>query len=217
MARRSKKNKPEELRKKLLELLIGFEKKLLDSTLREQIQELIPANHLLRDLGSSLIDDDSHSAKGRILAYLKKYPKVIIAGDELMVVAGISEYARRIRELRKEQGWMILSGTMLQEMAEQNEISLIGPTSDTKHTFRPDDYILLNTIQDRDAAHRWHTANSIRKEALSMKDKIIKFMRLNIGKAVTGEEIRYLAKDSSEWARRIRELRTEEGWLSTLL
>ncbi len=37
-------------------------------------------------------------------------------------------------------------------------------------------------------------------------------MRANVGHKVTGEELRYLAKDSKEWARRVRELRTEEGW-----
>ena len=29
---------------------------------------------------------------------------------------------------------------------------------------------------------------------------------------MTGEELKYLAKDRSEWARRVRELRTEDGW-----
>lgn len=29
---------------------------------------------------------------------------------------------------------------------------------------------------------------------------------------MTGEELRYLANDSKEWARRTRELRTEDGW-----
>jgi len=32
------------------------------------------------------------------------------------------------------------------------------------------------------------------------------------GKPVTGEELKYLAKDRNEWPRRARELRTEEGW-----
>lgn len=29
---------------------------------------------------------------------------------------------------------------------------------------------------------------------------------------MTGEELRYVAKDKTEWARRVRELRTEQGW-----
>jgi len=33
-----------------------------------------------------------------------------------------------------------------------------------------------------------------------------------VEKTVTNEELKYLAKDRSEWARRVRELRTEYGW-----
>lgn len=32
---------------------------------------------------------------------------------------------------------------------------------------------------------------------------------------MTGEELRYVAGDKTEWARRVRELRTEEGWAVT--
>ena len=38
------------------------------------------------------------------------------------------------------------------------------------------------------------------------------YFKANVGKHVTGEELQYLASDKSEWARRVRELRTEEGW-----
>ena len=34
----------------------------------------------------------------------------------------------------------------------------------------------------------------------------------NVGKPISGEELRYVAKERTEWARRVRELRTEEGW-----
>ena len=36
--------------------------------------------------------------------------------------------------------------------------------------------------------------------------------RENVGRPVTGEELRYLAGKKSEWARRVRELRTQFGW-----
>lgn len=125
MARRSKKSEPETLRKQLLALITDFEHKLLEESLREQVLTLVPANHLLRDLGSSLLNEENcNSARDRILAYLLKYPRAIIHGDELMVVAGISEYARRIRELRVQFGWSVLSGTTLKEMIEQQEITL---------------------------------------------------------------------------------------------
>lgn len=213
MARRSKKSEPETLRKQLLALITDFEHRLTDDSLREQVLSLIPANHLLRDLGSSLIHEEGcNSARDRILAYLLKYPRVIIHGDELMVVAGISEYARRIRELRVQFGWSVLSGTTLKEMIEQDEITLEELQASTMTALKTDVYALMTTEQDREAALRWNEANVLRRSKLSTKDKILSYLRKNVGRAVTGEELRYLANDSKEWARRTRELRTEEGW-----
>ena len=37
-------------------------------------------------------------------------------------------------------------------------------------------------------------------------------MRQSVGQGVTNEELRYVARDKTEWARRVRELRTELGW-----
>ncbi len=71
---------------------------------------------------------------------------------------------------------------------------------------------LMTTEQDREAALRWNEANVLRRSKLSTKDKILSYLRKNVGRPVTGEELRYLANDSKEWARRTRELRTEEGW-----
>lgn len=77
---------------------------------------------------------------------------------------------------------------------------------------KPSEYILLNGEQDREASHRWNVANTIRKERAAVRDKILKFLQANIGKPVTGEELRYVAGNKTEWARRVRELRTEFGW-----
>jgi hypothetical protein len=213
LARRPKQSDPETLRKKLVDLLVNFEQHLKKSDLRKQVLELVPANHLLRDLGISLLDgNDTESARDRILAYLKKNVSVVIAGDELMVVAGISEYARRIRELRVEMGWPILSGVTAREMLknaeDEDEEELASIPS-----MKIDDYFLMSDVQDRDAAHRWNIANEIRKDRkLSVRDKLLAYFRENVGKPVSGEELRYVAGNKSEWARRTRELRTEYGW-----
>lgn len=213
MARRSKKNEPEALRKQLLALIADFEHKLLEDSLREQVLTLVPANHLLRDLGSSLLNEENcNSARDRILAFLLKYPRIIIHGDELMVVAGISEYARRIRELRVQFGWSVLSGMTLREMIEQQEISLEELQITSINCLKTDVYALMATEQDREAALRWNEANVLRRSKISTKDKILSYLRKNVGRPVTGEELRYLANDSKEWARRTRELRTEDGW-----
>ena len=210
MTRRSQTDSPEKLRKELVELLTDFSKNLRSKDLREKVIALIPAYYKLRDLGSSLIPSTTaSSARDRLLHYFKKYPNQLIRGEELMVVAGISEWARRIRELRVEHGWMIVSGVTAREMAEENEMIINGVDATS---MSPDHYVLAGKNQDRDAAYRWNVANEIRKSKQGVRDKILAFLRENTGKPVTGEELRYVAKDRTEWARRVRELRTEYGW-----
>ena len=213
MARRPTRKNPEQLRKELLGLIEDFENKLKQADLRAQVVGLVPVHHALSDLGCSLLQgENAESARARILAYLQKHPRTVIHGNELMVVAGISEYARRIRELRVEQGWPIVSGITFKQMLADGETSVDGLNEFNLADLRSDTYILLQDSADREAAHRWNTANRMRNSSLSIKEKFISFFRANVGNAISGEELRYLAKDASEWARRVRELRTEEGW-----
>jgi hypothetical protein len=160
-------------------------------------------------LGKVLISsEDASAARDRILYYFRKYPGIVIAGDELLVVSGIQEYARRVRELRVQFGWAVASGVTIKEMREDQDAEIPNKLK----AMKPSDYILLNEMQDRDAAHRWNVANTIRKERGSVRNKILKYLRANAGKPVTNEELRYVAGDKTEWARRVRELRTEFGW-----
>lgn len=210
MARRSRQKNPEELRQELLGLIQNFESELKKDDLRGKVLALIPAHHILRDLGSSLIPREAAaSARDRIILYLTKYPRQVIQGDELMVISGIGEWARRVRELRVQFGWSIATGITAKEMIEEGELDL-GVFGVDK--LSPDDYVLLDGKQDRDAAFRWNKANEIRKKKAAVKDKILEFLLANVGQPVTGEELRYVAGDKTEWARRVRELRTEEGW-----
>ncbi len=202
--------KSEEIRKQLQKLLFNFEQELKSESLRNKVLALVPCFHHLRVLGKSLISSAiARSARDRILHYFQKYPAVIISGDELLVVSGIQEYARRVRELKVQFGWSIVSGLTARQMADENEFPI--PTIDVT-SMGPSDYILLSSAQDREAAHRWNLANEIRRENIAVRDKILKYLRMNVGQKVTGEELKYLAKDRSEWARRVRELRTEYGW-----
>jgi hypothetical protein len=208
VTRRSRLQDPEALRRRLIVLLENFEKELNGRNLRGKVQALVPAHHLLRDLGSSLIPSEGPSAaRDRILRYLQKYPKTVIRGGELMVVAGIGEWARRVRELRVQFGWSILTGVTVHDMVDEGEPPVPGTEG-----MRPDDYMLLNEKEDRDAAHRWNIAHEIRNGPGSVRDRILAFLRRNAGVTVSGEELRYVAKDKKEWARRVRELRTEFGW-----
>jgi len=200
---------PEALRQKVAKLIKNFESELRSDELRQKVLALVPIFHGLRDLGKSLIPAKyASAARDRILYYFRKYPGTIINGDELLVVSGIQEYARRLRELRVQFGWAIVSGVTIKEMFEEEDEEV----PDELKSMKPNEYVLLSAEEDRDAAHRWHVANTIRKQRGSVRDKILKFLKANVGRGVTNEELRYVAGDKTEWARRVRELRTEFGW-----
>lgn len=215
LARRSQPNDiPEELRQSLVDLLTNFSDELKKNDLRLKVLALVPAFHALRDLGSSLIpQSEAPSARDRIICYLRQYPQTVIDGDELMVVSGISEWARRVRELRVQFGWWIYSGVTFRQMAQNpDDVASFAAMGINPAEIKPDQYVLMRAEEDRDAAHRWNIINEIRRKRISVKDKIIEYLRKNIGVQVTGEELSYLAENAKEWARRVRELRTEDGW-----
>lgn len=215
MPRRSQPNSiPEKLRQDLIELLKNFGEELKKDDLRSKVISLVPAFHKMHDLGSSLIPpSEATAARDRIICYLKQYPGMVIDGDELMVVSGISEWARRVRELRVQFGWWIYSGVTFKQMAQSpEEEAAFKEMGIDPSAIKPTQYVLMRTEADRDAAHRWNNLNTIRKKKIAVKDKIIEYLRLNVGIQVTGEELSYLAGTSKEWARRVRELRTEDGW-----
>jgi len=216
MARRAAAHDPARTVGEIKHLLDTFLERIDDDDLRAQVRSLIPAFHAVRDLGKSLIPPElASSARDRILVYLQRYPLQVIEGDELLVVAGIGEWARRLRELRVQFGWSICSGVTFKDLAEDERETveeLQAALGADPLTLRPDQYVLISSEQDREAALRWNVLNTIRKKRLSVKSRLLEYMRANVGSAVSIEELRYLAGDKSEWARRMRELRTEDGW-----
>jgi len=211
MAKRVKKSDPEQIRKELIHLFEDFENLLLSEELRPKVLHLVEAFNKLRVLGVSVASvglQDHISARDRILLYFQTYSGQVISGDELLVVSGIQEYARRIRELRVQFGWPIVSGEVIKEMIINNDI-----TDSFGVEIKPDSYLLLSKIQDTEAAYRWNLANDIRKQkGVGVRDKILQFFRKNVGKNISGDELRYVAGNKTEWARRVRELRTEQAW-----
>ncbi len=201
-----------DLRLELIDLLEDFDSGHT-SDMRQRVLALVPAFHLLRRLGTEIYPGaDSISARDRILTYFRAYPNTVISTDEIMVVSGISEYGRRVRELRVEHGWYILGGTTARQMSSEGELELPDHILEEVDQMGPEDYILVAENQDRDAAHRWRVANDIRKMShLGARDRILEYLRRNVGHLVSGEEISYVAK-INDWPRRCRELRTEEGW-----
>ncbi|NHN89045.1 HNH endonuclease [Acetobacter conturbans] len=201
---------------KLKELLDGFLDLQDTPELRTKVRSLIPVIQRIRMLGCSLIPSHlAQSARDRIIVYLRQYPMTLIDGDELLIVSGIGEWARRVRELRVQFGWTICSGVTFKDMVQQDPENAadMGQQLDTDISkIKPDQYVLVSVDQDRDAAHRWNILNTIRKKKVGVKEKILEYFRENVGKPISIEELKYLAGKANEWPRRVRELRTESGW-----
>jgi HNH endonuclease len=168
---------------------------------RKKVLLLVETGDSLKELGKHTNPEAAKvGARERIKLYLVHHVGIVVSARELEVVAGISEYARRIRELRVEDGYKILTG-------HSNE------DPDVELELGPSDYILINAEPDRNAAHRWYIANRIRRDkSLGSQAKVLAYLRKNIGEAVTTEELSYVANGAKEYARRTRELRTEEGY-----
>ncbi|MGQ9915734.1 MAG: HNH endonuclease [Thermogutta sp.] len=168
--------------------------------LREKILRLVRLQASVRKTGPAILRRHGLGARAaaeRLRLYFVQYPQTPIDGAELAVVAGISEYARRVRQLRVEHGYLIITGARL-----HNE----------ELTLRPNQYYLLDVQPDGDAARRWHVANRIRRSKGGSRERVLRYLRENVGRAVTTEELAYVARGAKEYARRVRELRTEEGF-----
>lgn len=156
------------------------ERDLLDGV----ILELIGARHLA--FGPRPRAARGEGARHRILAYLEQHTGEPVTGDELREVSGIQEWARRIRELRVEQGY---------------DIEELGGST----------YRLNHPAPDARRAAQWQLANRIRREPGSARQRIERFLEANVGEIVTREQVDYVAK-IAEGSRRVRELRDEAGW-----
>jgi len=86
------------------------------------------------------------SAKAAILDYLLASVGTPVSGGELEAVSGISEYARRVRELRAE-GWPIAGGAAAPSSQDRRAMRrlALGPLGS-------DDYVLLSPSRRRTSA-----------------------------------------------------------------
>lgn len=170
--------------------------------LRGKVLRLVELQHDVSDLGVNVVREagiDAAAAKERIRLYLAHYVGTVINGEELGIVSGISDYPRRVRELRKEDGYQIASGA--------------SPDPEVGIDLRPEEYLLVTAQPDTDAARRWHIANRIRKGAGGTQARVLAFLQENVARVVTTEELAYVAKDAGDFPRRVRELRTEQGFM----
>lgn len=170
-------------------------------TLREKVLALCEVYENVKDLGVNVIYEhgwDARAAVERIRLYLIEYEDTVLDGVEIAVVSGISDYPRRIRELRVESGYQIASGA--------------SPDPESGIDLKPDQYMLVDAEPDLDAARRWHVANRIRRSDVGSQKRLLQYLMENVGKILTTEELAYVAKEAKEYARRVRELRTEQGY-----
>lgn len=212
MARRSQTADPEVLRAKLVDLLQDLPNRLRRGDVGEQVGELVNIHHHLRDLGASigatLAPSDSGSGRARLIAYLRAQVGKIVHTDELMIVAGIGDYPRRIRELRAKEGWPIISGLTVRDMRGMGPPIKSGQSfGRTKPTsMAPDEYLLIEDIQDRDAVRRWGMAGKLRRSGESIDVLVSRYFEQAVGCRITAEELRYVAGNKSEWTHAIQRL-----------
>jgi biotin operon repressor len=125
-------------------------------------------------------------ARRRILEYLQLHVGQPVLGEELAAVSGIQEWARRIRELRVEEGY---------------EITELGDSTYRLEALEP----------DAEAAALWGLLNSIRRRKGSARERIAALFEARVGDVVTRDQLDYVAR-IAEGVRRTRELRDEFGW-----
>jgi hypothetical protein len=137
------------------------------------------------------------SGREAILLYLRRHVGSSVPATALSGVSGISEWARRVRELRVEFGWPIESGT-------------------TRDDLPYDHYRLTADEPDTDLADRWRVAKSARNlkkpggSDASGRARLLHYLKEISPRPADKEQLAYVAK-IQEWPRRLRELE-EEGW-----
>jgi len=132
------------------------------------------------------------AGKDRILEYMKLFVGEIVDGDELRVISGTKEYARRVRQLKVESGYDIVSGMTMEGM-------------------RPEQYKLVSPKPNEKLAEKWRTANRIRRMPGSSEGRVLEYLKARVGQIVESEELLYVAK-KKDYDRRARALRSEKGW-----
>jgi hypothetical protein len=89
-------------------LLKQFKLTYVGLTLRQKVHSLIDIGYANRCLNVNVAREHGYSttaAKDRIRTYFIQHVGIMLESAELDVVSGISEYARRVRELRVEEGY----------------------------------------------------------------------------------------------------------------
>jgi hypothetical protein len=158
--------------------------------------------NLTADFNEGVVEVDrllgTTGGRARILRYLQLRLGEIVTKEELSGVAGIYEWARRVRELRMDEGWAIHS-------------------AETRHDLRVGEYILELARPDEDLARSWTVARRMRKlrtagGAATPRVRLLEYLKAIYPKSADSEQLAYVAGSSSQCAQCLEEL-SEDGWL----
>jgi 5-methylcytosine-specific restriction endonuclease McrA len=154
---------------------------------RQELDEVIAQLRILilRHFGRKPRATHGEGARSVIRDYFHANVGRWIEGEELAVISGIQEWARRVRELRVEEGY---------------------PIEEQDHR-----YCLRHSEPDRKTAEHWQKLHTIRQSDGNARDRVLMLLKSCVGEVVTREEIDYVA-NIKEGSRRLRELRDEHGW-----
>jgi hypothetical protein len=157
---------------------------LVDQTSREEVQSTWL--EALADLGAaseglrkslnrvSAAAGLPRGGKGRILALFQFQLGHPLSGKQLGAVAGIGEWARRVRELRAE-GYDIGS-------------------DETRSDLKPGEYVLVSEAPDTRLRDQWNRADAIRRLNIPPKEKLTLFFREHAGQKLTEEQLRHVTR-----------------------
>jgi len=191
-------------------LLAEFDKYASGPDLRRKVLALANMLKSITNIGIVHVEPEfNKSNHERLLIYFKKYVGQVITREELFIVSGGWECTKRTRELRYKFGWPIISRDVIKKMVE------VGDLPDhMAQGLKPSSYIMLENRQDQTAAHRYNVIKKVikkNKNLSSDKKRLLALFRQFVNIPLNGEELADVA-GTKEWARRIRELRTEQGW-----
>lgn len=157
--------------------------------------------NLTADFNDSVADVDrllgTTGGQARILRYLQLRLGEIVTKDELSGVAGIYEWARRVRELRMDHGWAIQSSV-------------------TRNDLRVGEYVLELDHPDEDLARNWNTARRIRKlrsigGTASPRLRVLEYLKAVHPQFADSEQLAYVAGSAAKCIQCLTEL-VEDGW-----
>ena len=131
------------------------------------------------------------SGQARLLNYLRLNIGVVVQGDELAGVAGISDWPRRVRELRTDHGWPIETGTQRPDL-------------------RSDEYLLIRDEQDEQLLSNWRRARELREQGGPIKARLLEYLIGLSPQAADQDQLRHVA-GSNDVQRHLGDL-MNDGW-----